>query len=148
MRLHLCCCVSGLCSCSLAYNSIDAVGAAAIGAGLVHLPQLQTLEYVMCPAVCAGSWCTLAREHMAIALPLCVWFVSGSLQWNRIGDAGAAAVGAVLVDVPQLQTLRYVVCPTVCAGSWCTLARERGAMACACAAVVCVVCVRAALRST
>ncbi len=29
IRLRWCCCVSGLCSCSLLYNSIDEVGAAA-----------------------------------------------------------------------------------------------------------------------
>jgi hypothetical protein len=37
---------------SLANNYFSAAGAAAIGAGLVHLPRLQTLEYVVQPTVC------------------------------------------------------------------------------------------------
>ncbi len=61
-----------------------------------------------------------------------------SLGDNDIGDAGAVAIGAVLAYLPQLQRLGYVVCPTVCAGSWRVLARERGAMACACAVLLCV----------
>ncbi len=78
MRLRLCC-VCDFCWCSLRLNGIGDAGAAAIGAGLVHLPQLQTLEYVVCPALCAGSWCTLARERGAMtcacAVLLCVRFV-------------------------------------------------------------------------
>jgi hypothetical protein len=67
MRLRLCCCVCGLCSGSLSINGIGDAGAAAVGAGLVHLPQLQHLKYVVCSAVCAGSWCVLARERGAMA---------------------------------------------------------------------------------
>ena len=54
------------------------------------------------------------------------------------GTAGAAAIGAGLVHLPQLQTLEYVMCPSVCAGPWCVLARERGAMPCDCAVLLCV----------
>ncbi len=79
MCLRLCCCVCGLFSCSLAYNDIGNAGAVAIGAFLVHLPQLQTLKYVVCPTVCAGPWCLLARERGAMpcacAVLLCVRFV-------------------------------------------------------------------------
>ncbi len=49
-----CRCVCGLLSCSLKHNVIGAAGAAAIGAGLVHLSQLQTLKYVVCPTVSTG----------------------------------------------------------------------------------------------
>ena len=104
------CCVCGLCLCSLGRNSIGAADAAAIAAGLVHVPQLQTLEYVVCPAVCLGLWCVLARERgpmtcvRAGVAGVCALFLS-SLHTNGIGDAGAAAIGAGLVHVPQLQTL-------------------------------------------
>ncbi len=78
MRLR-CRCVCGLCSCSLACNFIGDAGVAAIGAGLVHLPQLQTLEYVVRPVVCTGPQCVLARDRGAMACAcavlLCVWFV-------------------------------------------------------------------------
>jgi hypothetical protein len=212
-------CVCGLCSRSLFNNGIGDAGAAAIGAGLVHLPQLQTLKYDVGPAVCTGPWCVLARERGAMACAcactvvcaicagaalaitisvtrvrrpsvqpwstfpscrhwstlcarLCVrgrgvclhgnagpWHApalcccvcglcSCSLFNNGIGDAGAAAIGAALVHLPQLQTLKYVVGPAMCACRRCARARERGAMACTCACAVCVVCVRAALRTT
>jgi hypothetical protein len=79
MCLRLSCYVCGLCSCSLAYNGIGDAGAAAVAAGLVHLPQLQTLEYVVRPVVCAGSWCVLGRERGAMACAcavlLCVRFL-------------------------------------------------------------------------
>ena len=58
-------CVCGLRSCSLEGILVGDAGAAAIGAGLVHLPQLQTLKWVVCPAVCAGLWCALVRERGA-----------------------------------------------------------------------------------
>jgi hypothetical protein len=132
-----CVCVCGLCWCSVRDNSIGDAGAAAIGAFLVHLPQLQTLEYVVCPTVCA---CTGSRGH-GIRLRLCCC-VSGlcscSLYNNGIGDAGAAAIGAALFHLPQLQTLRYIVRPAVCTGPWCVLTRERGVMPCACAVLLCV----------
>ena len=57
----------GLFLCSLGRNSIGAAGAAAIGAGMVHLSQLRALEYVLCPAVCAGPWCVFARVRVAMA---------------------------------------------------------------------------------
>jgi hypothetical protein len=67
---------------------------------------------------------------------------SGSLENNRIGTAGAAAIGAGLTHLPQLRALEYVVCPAVCAGLWCAVSRKRDAMACMCGyVVVCVVCV-------
>jgi hypothetical protein len=79
MRLRVCCCVCGLCWCSLSDNGIGDAGVAVIGAFLVHLPQLQTLEYVVCPTVCAGPRCLLARERGAMpcacAVLLCVWCV-------------------------------------------------------------------------
>ncbi len=68
VEVVLCCCVGvgamvcgamGLCVClacgvvSLGWNSIGAEGAAAIGAGLVHVPSLTTLEYVRTPG-CFG----------------------------------------------------------------------------------------------
>jgi len=270
MLLSWCCCMCGLPSCSLECCGVSAAGAVAIGAALAHLPQLQTLEYVVCSAVCAGSWCTLqwARGALACACAvlLCVRFVpvqpsqqpyrcrgcgsyrsrpgppapaadtgvrcvpgcvcefrvcvctgtrghgmrlrcaavcaacvraalhstmsvprvrrplvqawstcpscrhwstlcarlcaqghsvcsqgiAGpwhapalcccvcglcwcSLRGNDIGGAGAAAIGAGLVYVPQLQTLEYVVCLAVCAGWWCVLAWICGSMACVCA---------------
>jgi hypothetical protein len=75
----LCCCVRGLCWCSLGNSDIGDAGAVAIGAGLAHLPQLQTLGYVVCPTVCAWSWRVLARERRAMACAcavlLCVRFV-------------------------------------------------------------------------
>jgi hypothetical protein len=61
------CCVCGSCSCSLCYNRIGAAGAVAICAGLVHLPQLQTLEYVVCPAVCLGPWFLIAWGRGSMA---------------------------------------------------------------------------------
>ena len=93
----LCCCVCGLCSCSLSDNNIGDAGAAAIGAGLVHLPQLQTLKYVVRPVVCTGPrptvstgpWRVLAQERGAMVcactVPLCVWFVfvQPCVQLNR-----------------------------------------------------------------
>jgi hypothetical protein len=138
---------------SLAFNRIGDAGAAAIGAGLVLLPQLQTLEYVVCPTVRAGSWRVLARERGAMtcacAVLLFVRFVSGSLAFNRIGDEGVAAIGAGLVQLPQLQTLKYVLRPVVCTGLWRALARDRGPLACVCAGVVvCAACVRAAFAAT
>ncbi len=80
MRLRLCYCVYGLCLGSLYDNRIGTAGAAAIGAGLVHLPQLQTLEYVVCWAVSAGPRRALAPENWAMAcvrvgVPVCVWLV-------------------------------------------------------------------------
>ncbi len=123
--------VCGICSCSLDVNNIGAAGAAAIGAALVHLPQLQTLGCVVCPAMCVRSWCALAREYWGMPcmqwhrLRLCC-FMSGlcscSLGYNRLGNAGAAAIGAGLVHLPQLQTLEYVVCSAVYAESWCASA--------------------------
>ncbi len=114
-----CRCVCGLCWCSLSDNDIGDAGAAAIGAALFHLPQLQELEYVLRPVVCTGSWSVLARERgamvcffAAVVCGLC----SCSRADTRIGDAGAAAIGAGLVHVPQLQELKYVVCPTVSTG--------------------------------
>ncbi len=74
-----CRCMCYLCSCSLSDNGMGAAGAAAIGAGLVHLPQLQSLKYVVCSAACAGPWHVLARERGAMAcvcaVLLCVRFV-------------------------------------------------------------------------
>ena len=67
--------------CRLRENDIGDTGAAAIGAGLVHLPQLQKLKYDVCPAVGAGAWCALARECWAMgesfALSLCVRLAFG-----------------------------------------------------------------------
>ncbi len=120
------CCACGLCLCSLGKNCIGAAGAVAIAAGLVHVPQLQTLKYVVCLAVCAGPWYVLARERGAMACDcavVCGLFLC-SLHGSCTADAGAAAIGAGLVHVPQLQTLKYVVCPAECAGSWCVLAQE------------------------
>jgi hypothetical protein len=132
--LRLSCCACGLCVCSLGRNSFGAAGAAAIAAGLVHLPQLQTLKYVVCPVVCAGPWCVLAWERGAMACVRAGVVVCGlcscSLYYNDIDDAGAAAIGAGLVHVSRLQTLEYAVCPAVCAGPWCVFAREFGSMAC------------------
>ncbi len=51
----LCCYVCDVCWCSLCENDIGDAGAAAIGAGLVYLSQLQTLGYVVCPTVSTGS---------------------------------------------------------------------------------------------
>ncbi len=51
MRLRSCRCACDLCRCSLENSGIGAAGAAAIGAGLVHVPQLRTLTYAMCPAM-------------------------------------------------------------------------------------------------
>jgi hypothetical protein len=96
---------------------------------------------VMC--VCTGSWCDgmcLRWSCRVCGLCLC------SLASNRIGAPGAVAIGAGLAHVPQLQTLKYVVCPVVCAGPRCELAWERGAMACG--VVVCAACARAALDTT
>ena len=44
------------------------------------------------------------------AMGLCVYLACGvvSLSSNRIGDEGAAAIGAGLVHVPSLTTLEYV----------------------------------------
>ncbi len=79
MRLRWSCRVCGLCSCSLHSSRIGAAGAAAIDAGLVVVPQLQGLIYVVCPVVCKGSWCEVARERGAMAFAcavlLCVRFV-------------------------------------------------------------------------
>jgi hypothetical protein len=67
MCLRCCCLVCALCLCSLRFNSIGAAGAAAIGAGLVYVPQLRTLMYVVWPAECARPWCVFARECGAMA---------------------------------------------------------------------------------
>jgi hypothetical protein len=52
-----------MCSCSLQGNRISGSGATAICAGLVHLPQLQILAYVVSPGVQTGSWRGLARDE-------------------------------------------------------------------------------------
>ncbi len=129
--LPLCCCVCGVCSCSLGYNRIGDAGAAAIGAGLVYLPQLRTLEYVVCSAVCAEPLCALARERGVMASEcgghvVCAGVCLCSLRYIGIGGAGAAAIGAGLAHLSQLQALKCVVCPSLRAGLWCVLARERG----------------------
>ncbi len=54
MVLRWCCCVYGLPSCSLKCLCVSDEGAMAICAALVHLTQLQTLEYVVCPTVSTG----------------------------------------------------------------------------------------------
>jgi hypothetical protein len=162
MRSRLLCCVCGMFSCSLGNNEIGDAGAAALAAALVHLPQLQTLEYVVCPSVRARSLCALAPERGAMlvftivcccvcGLCSCVCrLCSRSLGHNGIGAAGAAAIGAGLVHLPQLQTLEYVVCPAVRVGPWCVcLHGNAGAVACVCAVFSgCAVCVRAAFVST
>jgi hypothetical protein len=114
---------------SLGGNGVGAAGAAAIGAGLVHLSQLQSLRYVVCKAVragpCTGKWGDAMRSRLCC----CVCCLrSCSLGNNCIGAAGAAAIGAALVHLPQLLALEYVVCPAVRARSLCTFAPERGAM--------------------
>jgi hypothetical protein len=53
---------AGLCSSRLKTNDIGDKGATAIGAALDRLTRLQTLEYVVCPAVCGGLRCVLAWE--------------------------------------------------------------------------------------
>ncbi len=107
----------GLCSCSLGNNSIGDAGATAIGVGLVHVPQLQRLKYVVCPAVCVALVCACMGtqgDGMCMRWRCCVCgSCSCSLYYNRIGDAGAAAIGAGLVHLPQLWTLRYVVGPAL-----------------------------------
>jgi hypothetical protein len=69
-------CVSGLCSCSLGSNGIGDAGAAAIGAGLVHVPQLQRLEYVVSSAVSVAlvCACTGTQGH-GMCLRWCCWCV-------------------------------------------------------------------------
>ncbi len=187
----------GLCYGSLGSNNVGDAGAAAIGAGLVHVPQLQALKCVVCPAVCSEPPCVLAREgrliacecagvvvcavcvHAAFYTTISVTWVRRSLvqacctcpscrhwstlcarlcargrgvclrgdgvrvRWsscerglfwcslanNRVGDVGAAAIGAGLVHLPQLQTLGYVVRPAVCARLGRVLAWKRGTMA-------------------
>ncbi len=115
--------VCGLCLYSLGNNKIGCTGAAAVCAGLAHLPQLQILLYVVCPFVCAGQWCfscwRMWGNAMCLRLRLRLrCFVcdecSRRLDSNKIGDAGAAAVGAGLVHLPQLQLLEYAVCARLC----------------------------------
>ena len=55
----------------------------------------------VCECGCDGVWCDGT---------VCVCLACGvvSLGWNRIGAEGAAAIGAGLVHVPSLTTLRYV----------------------------------------
>ena len=57
------CCLR-LCLCSISYNfmSIGDEGGTAGAAVLGRLTQLQTLKYVVCPAVCGGLRCVLAWE--------------------------------------------------------------------------------------
>jgi hypothetical protein len=94
---HDCVVVCAACvgSCSLPDNGIGDEGAAAIGAGLAHLPQLQTLEYAVCPVVSARSWYVLARGRgaMACVCAVAVWgaCLSCSLGCNSIDTAGVAA---------------------------------------------------------
>ncbi len=76
----LCCCVCGLCSCSLYNNGIGDAGAAALGAWLVHLPRLQTLKRCT-PGCVYGAVvfsCKGARGHgmrLRCAVLLCARFV-------------------------------------------------------------------------
>ncbi len=127
MRLRVCCCVCGLCWCSLSDNGIDDAGAADVGAGLVHLPLLQTLKYV-CTCLCvhgaAVCVCTGMWGNGAVAMCCGLWWCR--LVGNLIGVTGAAAICTGLVHSPQLRTLLCVVCPAVRTGSWCALAPERG----------------------
>ena len=57
-------------------------------------------------------WCVCGCDGMMVcgAMGLCVCLACGvvSLSSNRIGDEGAAAIGAGLVHVPSLTTLEYV----------------------------------------
>ena len=59
---------------SLGHNDIGAEGAAAIGAGLHHVPSLTTLEYVRGALLWARySWVWCVRVDWG----LCVWAVLG-----------------------------------------------------------------------
>jgi hypothetical protein len=153
LRVRWNCCVCGLCLCSLEYNGIGDAGAAAIGAGLVHVPQLQALVYVVCPAVCAGLRCVLASFLGATAceLAVCTVCVIAALprtisvrrcrrcggRWCRPGALAPAAgteVRCVLGSV---------------SGPGRMLVWKRGMMARVRAGVVvCTVCVIAALPRT
>jgi hypothetical protein len=79
MRLRSCRCACGLRLCSLQDSGVGAAGAAAIGAGLVHVPKLRTLKYAMCPAMNVGRVeCVHGRSgqsHAFAAVFLCVRFV-------------------------------------------------------------------------
>ncbi len=56
MLSRSCRCACGLCLCSFKDSGIGDAGAAAIGAGLAHVPQLQTLKWVVCPTMYVGWW--------------------------------------------------------------------------------------------
>ncbi len=67
------CCVCGLCSCSLGINDVGATGAAAIGAGLVHLLQLRTLKCVVCLGACVRGLVVCRRMAMyCVCVLVCV----------------------------------------------------------------------------
>ena len=156
MRCDMCACLRPCCCvamCSLYNNDIGPEGAAAISRSLASVPQLQTLKYVCCGAVCtcvggadvaagprgargvgrglvdAGCQCQCAGQGVwawelgclcgcgatCVHGWLRLWcrVALCSLERNRIGPEGAAAISCGLASVPQLQTLEYVV--AVCA---------------------------------
>ena len=70
-----------------------------------------------CRVACLPVWCGRYVEAVLFvsvgvmvcgAMGLCVAYGVVSLGGNSIGDEGAAAIGAGLVQVPSLRTLEYV----------------------------------------
>jgi hypothetical protein len=104
--MYVCVRVCGLCCrCSLGRNGIGGAGAAIIGAGLVHLPKLQALQYAVCRVVSSASWCGFSGERRTHFCTRANVF-SCSLYDNVVDDAGAASIGVGLAYLPQLQTLK------------------------------------------
>ncbi len=99
------CCVCGKCLCSLGSNDIDGAGAAAIGTYLVHVPQLRTLGYVVCSAVCAGPRCVLARERGPMACVCARAVVCAAC----VRAAGTTTVSVSRVRRPLVQS--WPACP-------------------------------------